>query len=249
MPRLSGQDSESSRNRNRVLSLCSLGTGIGIEFKACAVSEPDSESCSSHGQSRNRNRNRVPRLDSLRTGIGIEKTGTGNLCSDWSVCCIRRSGYFSLATKYLCFYTNDFLKLLTFLWSSIKEKQIFLSSFWENDGVEESESLWKASLCCDGVWGHVFSKLLMAAILEFSFQQQVRHCNSCCPLVTKCIQSQFHFWGTRVSQDPLQVSKWYPFFGLMPRLWIHKSWGWRLIISFKLGFSSSSIASYMVCFI
>ena len=79
MPRLSGQDSESSRNRNRVLSLCSLGTGIGIEFKACAVSEPDSESCSSHGQSRNRNRNRVPRLDSLRTGIGIEKTGTGNL--------------------------------------------------------------------------------------------------------------------------------------------------------------------------
>ena len=31
-PRLSGQDSESSRNRNRVLSMWSLGTGIGIEF-------------------------------------------------------------------------------------------------------------------------------------------------------------------------------------------------------------------------
>ena len=77
IPRLSGQDSELESSSKP----CSLGTGIGIEFKACAVSEPDSESCSSHGQSRNRNRNRVPRLDSLRTGIGIEKTGTGNLCS------------------------------------------------------------------------------------------------------------------------------------------------------------------------
>ena len=76
MPRLSGKDSESSRNRNQVLSLCSLRTGIVIEFKACTVSEPDSELCSSHGQSRNRNR--VHRLDSLRTGI--EKTGTRNLC-------------------------------------------------------------------------------------------------------------------------------------------------------------------------
>ena len=71
-----GFDLESSQNRNRVQSLCSLRTGIVIEFKACTVSEPDSELCSSHGQSRNRNR--VHRLDSLRTGI--EKTGTGNLC-------------------------------------------------------------------------------------------------------------------------------------------------------------------------
>ena len=27
---------------------------------------------------------------------------------DWSLCCIRRSGYFSVATKYLCFDTKDF---------------------------------------------------------------------------------------------------------------------------------------------
>ena len=28
---------------------------------------------------------------------------------DWSLCCIRRSGYFSVATKYLCFDTKVFL--------------------------------------------------------------------------------------------------------------------------------------------
>ena len=32
MPRLLGQDSELSRNGNRVLSLCSFRTGIGIKF-------------------------------------------------------------------------------------------------------------------------------------------------------------------------------------------------------------------------
>ena len=71
-----------SRNRNRVLGMFSLGTGIGIEFWACSVSEPESESSPRLGQSQNRNRNRAPGLDSLGTGIGIEKIGTGNLCLD-----------------------------------------------------------------------------------------------------------------------------------------------------------------------
>ena len=98
MPRLSGQDSESSQNWNRILSLCCLGTGIGIEFKACVVSEPDTELCSSHGQSRNRNQNRVPRLYSLRTGIGIEKTITGNLWATRHWYPIRvECGYYSLS--------------------------------------------------------------------------------------------------------------------------------------------------------
>ena len=30
---------------------------------------------------------------------------------DWSLCCIRRSGYFSVATKYLCFDAKVFLGL------------------------------------------------------------------------------------------------------------------------------------------
>ena len=72
MPRVSGQDSESSRIRNQVLSLCSLGTEIGIKFHACAVSEPDSESSSKPVQSRNRTRNRVLAMDSLGIGIGTE---------------------------------------------------------------------------------------------------------------------------------------------------------------------------------
>ena len=78
MPRLSGQESNCSRNQNQVLSMCNLRTGIRIEFQACAVSEPESESSSKPVQSRNRTGNRVLAMDSIGTGIGTELL-------DWTV--------------------------------------------------------------------------------------------------------------------------------------------------------------------
>ena len=48
---------------------------------------------------------------------------------DWSLCCIRRSGYFSVATKYLCFDTKDFFAHTN---SKFALWIMFNSKWWEN---------------------------------------------------------------------------------------------------------------------